>query len=86
MSYTAATSRRAAAKKADKLATTKQDWQRIFDAELERLDQKERERRLKRSQGIQIKPKHWKYDGDLSTAPTRHCTLDKIARQNGDPT
>jgi len=85
MSYTCATSRRLAANKADKLATTKADWQRIFDAELERLDQKERERRLKRSQGIQIRPKHWKYDGDLSSTPTRHCTLDHIARQNGDP-
>ena len=85
MSYTCATSRRKAAAKADKLATTPTDWQRIFDAEMERLDQKAKTRQELRSQGVQIRPKHWKYDGDLSSAPTRHCTLDHLARQNGDP-
>ena len=85
MSYTCATSRRKAAAKADKLATTPTDWQRIFDAEMERLNQKAKTRQELRAKGVQIRPKHWKYDGDLSSAPTRHCTLDHLARQNGDP-
>ena len=84
MSYTCATSRRKAAAKADKLATSKAEWQRIFDAELQRLDEKARLRQELRAKGVQIRPKYWKYDGDLSSAPTRHCTLDHLARQNGD--
>lgn len=79
------TIRRQAAAKADLLATPA-TWQGIFEREMARLTEMDRIRREKRSKGIQIRPRHWKYDGDTSSAPTRHCTLDHIARQNGDPT
>ena len=78
------TIRRQAAAKADRLATPA-TWQGIFEREMARLTEMDRIRREKRAKGIQIRPRHWKYDGDTSSAPTRHCTLDHIARQNGDP-
>ena len=78
------TARRKAAAKADRLATTKEDWQRIFDAEFARLSEMADARAHDRRQGVQRRPKHWRYLGDLSASPRRSCELGHLARQNGD--
>jgi len=76
--------RRKAAAKADREATTKDDWQRVFDEELARLTQQAEQAAQDRRQGIQRKPKRWTYHGDTSTYKKPVCELGHIARQNGD--
>lgn len=77
--------RRKAAAKADKLAKCPQDWQRLFDAECQRLEAMHLATLQRQKAGeAQDKRQPIKFAVDTSTAPSRSCSFSKLASQNGD--